>query len=1322
MSALKLFLLGQPRFERDGQPLTFDTRKNVALVAYLALTGGCHSRETLITLLWPELEPRRARAVLRRNLSVLGKTLGGEWLVVDGDEIGTDPSTDFWLDVDRFRHLLSICQTHGHSDTQVCSQCLDMLAEAAELYQGDLLEGTSLRDSAAFDEWQFFQTESLRQAFAAALEKLARGHSARGEWEAAIRYARRWLSLDPLHEAAHQRLMELYAWAGQRTAALRQYAECERILRKELQVEPSRDTTALYERLRDGAAQRPSAAALPDAAPPAFPTGTVTFLLTDIQGSTPLWEQKPQAMKAAVARHHAILRQAIEANGGVVFKVIGDAFQAAFDLASRGLAAALAAQRALRAEDWGEIGPMRVRMGLHTGPAELSGNDYAVSHTLNRVARVMSAGHGGQILLSREVADLVSRELPSGVSLRDLGEHHLKGMLHPEHLYQVTVPDLTQDFPPLVTLDRPLHNLPTQLTPFVGREALLAQVEERLCDPTCRMLTLVGPGGSGKTRLALETAARQIDRYSHGAFFVSLASLRSIESILPTIAQALGFPLHSEGEPKEQLLKYLQGKSMLLILDNWEHLLDGAGLVAEILAAAPQVTILSTSRTRLNMETETIYPIEGMDYPASEGGHPGDVQDAAGYSAVKLFLTAARRVWSGYELTSDNLTGIIRICRLVEGMPLGILLAASWVQVLPVAEIADQIAHSLDFLETEFQNVPERHRSMRAVLDHSWALLTARERDVMQGLAVFRGGFVREAARQVAGVSLPELRALINKSLLHWQPSGRYHIHELVRQYAGERLAQSPTAAESAAGRHCAWYTSALQQWMADLKGPRQQDVLAEMDAEIENAHTAWDWAVEHALTSQLLPAIDGLCTYYQRRGRLEEGQTLCRSVVEKLQSSACAGKMATSPPPAQLEAWPDASERQRLLAKALTWHALFVRLTGYAGLAGPILERSIALLDALESHDQDVRAERALALLEMGWQTLDLGRVRTRRCFEQSLDLYQALDDRWGMAGALYALGWLIDGLGDYDGARRVLDESLAIRQAMGDRQGTANSLVQLGLIALRVGQLEQGEDLLRRSVALLREMGERVSLVWGLHLLGFAAFLQGRFEHGIAIQEECLAIASDLALGHDRGMALQALGTYHAMLGRYERARAYATTGLAHARALGDPYVIGATCLVLGLISLAQEDYVNTQGWSEQSLAAYQEMGQQDAQSWSLTYLGYAAQGLGDLIQARHYLYQALQMGIEADAFLPIVIALSGSALLVARIGDADRAMELWALLSRYPLISNAPLIQDTAGRYIAAVTAALPPETAVIAKERGLSRDLYVAAAEILAWLDT
>jgi tetratricopeptide (TPR) repeat protein len=504
-----------------------------------------------------------------------------------------------------------------------------------------------------------------------------------------------------------------------------------------------------------------------------------------------------------------------------------------------------------------------------------------------------------------------------------------------------------------------------------------------------------------------------------------------------------------------------------------------------------------------------------------------------------------------------------------------------------------------------------------------------------------------------------------------------------------------------------------------DIRGSRQLDVLDEMDAEIENARAAWDWAVDYITIPSLALALEGLCSYYQLRGRLEEGKTACRSVVKKLQEPAGTEKAA---PLANPKALSDEREKQHLLAKALTWQGVFTRLMGYARLAEPILGQSIALLDALESTVHDVRAERAFALLEMGRQAFDLDRSRAERCLEQSLDLYQALEDRWGAADTLYMLGWLADGLGDYDRARQLLEKSLALRQAIEDKRGAANALALLGLNALRVGQLEQGEDLLQQSVALLRELDERVGLADGLHYLGFAAFLQGKFEQGIALQEECLAIASDLALGHPRGMALQALGTYHAMLGQYEQARAYATTGLAHARLLGDAYVIGTTCVVLGLVSLAQEDYVNTQTWFEQSLATYQEMRQQDAQSWSLTFLGYAALGLGDLTQARRYLYRALQMGIEADAFLSTVIALSGIAFLLARLDDPEQAVELWALLSRYPMVANALWFQNVVDRPITAAAATLSPETVVAAKERASLHDLKETATEMLTTLGT
>jgi predicted ATPase/predicted Ser/Thr protein kinase len=456
------------------------------------------------------------------------------------------------------------------------------------------------------------------------------------------------------------------------------------------------------------------------------------------------------------------------------------------------------------------------------------------------------------------------------------------------------------------------HNLPVQLTPFFGREADLAQIADRLQDPACRLLTLVGPGGSGKTRLALEAGAAQVDNFAHGVFFVSLAPLDSVKAIVPTVAEALGFSFYEEGEPQQQLLDYLHQKTMLLILDNFEHLLDGAGVVTEVLKTAPDVRILATSRARLNVQGEHLFPIAGMDFPALI---PREPKEAAQYSAVKLFLQSARWVQPSFELTADNVNHVTRICRLVEGMPLGILLAAAWVQMLTPAEIAAEIGQGLDFLETDLRDMPERQRSMRAVFDHSWHLLTGREREVFGGLSVFRGGFTRQAAQRVTGASLRELRALVNKSLLQRTPMGRYEVHELLRQYAAGKLDQSPAASEAVRDRHCAYYAAALQEWEADLKGPREQAVLAEIEADSENARAAWNWAVERGHVEYIEQAIEGLCLFYDLRWRYQEGEAACRMAAEKLGATAS----GDGPDLSAVEGLP-------VLAKILAWQSVFSR------------------------------------------------------------------------------------------------------------------------------------------------------------------------------------------------------------------------------------------------------------------------------------------------------------------------------------------------------------------------------------------------------------
>lgn len=444
----------------------------------------------------------------------------------------------------------------------------------------------------------------------------------------------------------------------------------------------------------------------------------------------------------------------------------------------------------------------------------------------------------------------------------------------------------------------PPVKLPIQPTPFVGREDELSQLATRLADPTIRLVTVLGPGGMGKTRLAIETARAQAEAFADGVFFVSLASMDDPGFISSQIAEALDLPFYIRDQREhweydtqiEQLLAYLKEKQLLLVLDNAEHLLATAlpsfpeweksvdQLVAEIILTAPEVKILATSRQRLNLHGETLLPLDGLRVPERETHKKQDVSspekapDFVAYSAVELFGQGACRVRPDFVLRSDNLADVIDICHLVEGMPLAIELAATWVELLSPAEIAAEIRNSLDFLETDLHNISRRQRSVRLVFESTWNQLTPTEQVAFQQLTIFRGGFGREAAQQVTGASLRTLMALVNKSLLRPDLKGRYHIHGLLRQYGAERLAQDPVTEKRIKDCHCGYFATFLQQKELDLRGQKQGQALAEIEIELDNVRAAWQWAVTQGKLEEIDQAMESLCEYHRIRGRIDEG------------------------------------------------------------------------------------------------------------------------------------------------------------------------------------------------------------------------------------------------------------------------------------------------------------------------------------------------------------------------------------------------------------------------------------------------------------------
>jgi predicted ATPase/class 3 adenylate cyclase len=493
--------------------------------------------------------------------------------------------------------------------------------------------------------------------------------------------------------------------------------------------------------------------AAPGAPPVALPGGTVTFLFTDVEGSTALWEQHPAPMAAALARHDALVREAIHAHGGVVVKGTGDGAHAAFATAADGLAAALAAQQALQAAPWGATGPVRVRMALHTGEAELRDGDY-FGPPINRAARLLAAGHGGQTLLSLAAAELVRDALPAGVRLRDLGEHRLRDLQRPERVFQLVAPGLPTDFPALRSLDSRPHNLPVQPTPFIDREREVPAVRGLLARQEVRLLTLTGPAGTGKTRLALQVAAEALDEFADGVYFVPLAPISDPGLVVPAVAQALGVREVAGHALVEGLHEALRARPrLLLVLDNFEQVLGAAPRVAALLAACPRLNVLVTSRAVLHLAGEHDFPVPPLTLPERRTLPP--LERLAQYEAVRLLLERARAALPDFAITDANAPAVAEICHRLDGLPLALELAAARVRHLSPQALLARLERRLPLLTGGPRDLPARHRTLRGAIAWSYDLLGPEEQALFRRLAVFAGGCTLEAAEAVCGAGSP---------------------------------------------------------------------------------------------------------------------------------------------------------------------------------------------------------------------------------------------------------------------------------------------------------------------------------------------------------------------------------------------------------------------------------------------------------------------------------------------------------------------------------------------------------------------------------------
>jgi predicted ATPase/class 3 adenylate cyclase/DNA-binding CsgD family transcriptional regulator len=829
---------------------------------------------------------------------------------------------------------------------------------------------------------------------------------------------------------------------------------------------------------------------------PVLPTGTVTFLFTDIEGSTKLAREFPDALPAALAHHHAILQQAIDDNHGHVFQIAGDAFSAAFYHASDALAGALAAQRALQASLNDHLSPMiRVRMGIHTGDAEFLDGAYHGYLTLSRAQRLMSAASGRQVLVSTVSEGLLRGRLPAGVSLRELGAVTLKDFPEPERVFQMVAPDLPADFPPLKSLAAIPNNLPLQLTSFIGRERELAEVKRLLA--TTRLLTLTGSGGTGKTRLSLEVAAQSLDQFTDGVWFVELAPLADPALVPQTVAIALGVR-EDPGRPiLTSLCEYVRDRDLLLMLDNCEHLLEACAQLADaLLHAAPRLKVLASSREALGIAGEATYHVPSLPNPDPRARPP--VAELAHYDAVRLFVERAQSAKSSFALDDANAIAVTQICQRLDGIPLAIELAAARLRAMSVEQIAARLDDRFRLLTGGNRTALPRQQTLRALIDWSYSLLTEPERLLLRRLSVFAGGWTLEAAEAVCadGRLEPEevldpLTHLVEKSLVvpdEQTTEPRYRLLETVRQYAREKLLDAGDG-EATRSRHLAFFASLAAEAWVKLRSSGQDRWWPRVDAELDNFRTAIDWSLHGGDTAAGAAIVVSLWWFSIVRAYFEEAIGLLTEFLSRIDGAAqpaLRANLLNAGGYLQFLTRNNFTEARRLAEEADE--------IGRALPAQPIVALSLTILSEI-AHAQGEPEEG----------------LRTAR---QALEIWRAEGDRWWESWVLHGLALSAEAVHDTALAYTSYVESVALFRSLGEKVVLAAPLRNLAYMALRKGDYGQASALAHESLGLNVAAGEQYGVAGCLTCLAAIAAAQGQPARAVQLLSAAEALMASLGI----------------------------------------------------------------------------------------------------------------------------------------------------------------------------------------------------------------
>ncbi|HSM56584.1 MAG TPA: tetratricopeptide repeat protein [Candidatus Sulfomarinibacteraceae bacterium] len=1088
---LSLLLLGAFQVKLNGESLDgFDYDKVRALLAYLAVERDVpQRRDALTSLLWPEQPTKAARHSLSQALLKLRQALGDRqaeepFILADRKTIRLNPQAKIELDVTQFEAHLAACDAHQHTHPSACAECMEWRRQAIELYGGDFLQGLSLPDAVAFDDWTALTRERLHRMAIDVLHTLARFHEGRGEARQARRYAARQVELEPWREEAHRQLMRLLARSGQRSAALLQYERCCQILDAELGVAPAPQTRRLYERIR-----------------------------------------------------------------------------------------------------------------------------------------AAGSGRAG--------------------------------------------------------------NLPTPPTPFIGRQQEVADVAGMLAQRDCRLVTLLGPGGVGKTRLALEVAARKTDWFLDGVTFVPLVAAETETEMVNAIADALAFSFASgdDGE-KALLLDYLSEKEMLLVLDNFEHLQSGVPFLSTLMEQAPGVSILITARIRTSLSAEWVYEVEGFPTPAH-----ADLETS---EAAQLFAQAAQRVRKDFSLATTDREAVVRICRMVEGVPLALELAASWTRLLTAREIAGKVESGPDFLTTLSADVPQRHQSMRAVFEQTWRLLAEQEREALCRLAVFRGGFTQEAAAHTGAAPLRVLAGLMDKSLLQRIGDERYGVHELLRQYALDKLAGRDDGGAAHAA-HAAYYARFLQEREAAMVTGKREEALRDIDREIENVRRAWQWLVGGGKMEEIGQCLHALSLFYELQNWFQEGA--------KVFTAAAAQVSAQD------------SENKRLLARLKIRQSRFHLRLAQHEQAQQLLAESMDLLQRLEAP-----SEQALALRSLAAVASKQGAFQTAEEYlRHSLRLYQQLHDEAGVATAQTRLGAARHQQGDYETARTLYKQSLEQFEALGDSWGVGAALHRMGHLAYELGEYDEARRFYAQRLEIARATGDRRGAAASFNNLGNVYYARGNYKEAERHYLQGLAAWQELGNRWGTALAYNNLGLIATEREAYADARRCFQDSLALCRAIGDKRGIALALNNLGELASQQNALDDAREYHEESLALFREIGQPRGIMYALNFLGTVEANSGARAAATTYYREALQLALAHQAAPRALDSLAGLAVVLHEDGETQQAAEILALVLDAPATEEAT--RERAEALLNTIDSILPGEQLAAARRRGRQADWQTAATRLL-----